>query len=67
MKKQLKSGVIVDAAEYYELLEWKDTNSLLFKVFLRDNHLDNNPTNYSINNLNLDFYNKLLAFSGIKK
>ncbi len=66
MRKILKSGISVDEKQYYELLEWKDNNGDKFNQFLRANALNNNPSNYSINNISMVFYIRLLIFAGFK-
>ena len=57
MNKKLKSGIEVDAGEYYTLLEWKDNNMEEFMNWCNYNFLT-----YSINDLSLKDYQQLLNY-----
>ena len=60
--KELKSGLLVRAEEYYRLLDWKDLNQEKFESFIKSYNIHT----FSINELSLDNYNKLLKFAKIK-
>lgn len=62
MKKELLSGIEVDAQQYYKLLEWKDQNMSLFLWWCKEN----NYHYASINVMTQDEYNKLIKYAKIK-
>ena len=59
-KKKLRSGIEVDANEYYALLEWKDSNMKEFIVWCDCNYLS-----YSINDLTYPIYQQLIHYTKI--
>lgn len=60
MKKKLKSGIEVDAGQYYTLLEWKDNNITEFMSWC-----DYNFISYSINEMNEENYKQLLHYTAL--
>lgn len=59
--KELQSGIKVDSQQYYQLLEWKDSNRQKFEFFITEYRLKS----YSINNMNQENYNALLQFANL--
>lgn len=60
MKHELKSGLLVESNEYYQLLDWKDKNPEKCQFYLKEFGLT------SINDIHSDLtFNGLLQFAGI--
>ena len=60
MDKTLKSGIVVDDTQYYQLMDWKDNNPAKFDFWVMSYRVT-----HSINDLTLENYNALLLFAGI--
>lgn len=58
--RTLKSGIVVDADQYYKLLEWKDANTKKFMFFCESYFCS-----YSINEMSIQSYNALLQFANL--
>jgi len=62
MNKTLLSGILVNADEYYKLLEWKDTHYYSFHNWCMHN-IPEQKMSLSINKLSLYKYNLLLEYA----
>jgi hypothetical protein len=64
--KTLQSGITVDAAKYYQLLEWKDSNINKFKLWCHEYRFIFAEIQYeTINLFTQPAYDALLDFSNI--